>query len=114
MTNGNRLNIAIVSQMLKEHKSMKIMNYIADNQLFNYQPTRKYRAKPRRTLNFIKPLRRSPLDKEREEAQRTRKLVEESDSEIQHSKFVISQRDPPMPKASLWGGVPGTFGAKFN
>ena len=61
MTLCNRLNSAIVSQILKEYKKIKIMAYayITDSQVF-IPPLIKYRAKPGRTLNFIKPLRRSP------------------------------------------------------
>ena len=33
---------------------------------------------------------------------------------FQRPKGVLSQRDPPMPKASLWGGVPGTFGVDLR
>ena len=57
MTIGNRLNRAIVSYMLKEHKKTRIMTYIADNHTFI--PPYQISCQTRYTLHFIKPLRRS-------------------------------------------------------
>ena len=55
MTIGNRLNIAIVSQMLKEYKKIRMMNYITDNQAFTPPPPANIVPNPAALLNFIKP-----------------------------------------------------------
>ena len=45
MTKGNQSDNTILSQMLKEHKKIRIMTYIADNQSFTPSHC-KYCAKP--------------------------------------------------------------------
>ena len=41
------------------------------------------------------------------------KDVREKDKDVREKDMDVSKKDrhPPMPRASLWGGLPGTFGA---